>query len=113
MVASPIGLPRAAQGIRLLDDDGPDISAFNLLYPEKVALVQVRLNNEFKRHLGVLNGVLEGKRWLTGEWVTYDDLSFVLWNETLHQCIPMSAEDRLKKFPNVRAWHERMTPRQF
>jgi glutathione S-transferase len=61
--------------------------------------------------LGVLNGVLEGREWLVGDKMTYADLSFVPWNDILHQCIPMELEDRFKEFPNVKAWHERMTSR--
>lgn len=73
--------------------------------------MQDRFNNECKRQLGVLNGVLEGKDWLVGEKMTYADLAFVPWNDILHQCVPMTLEDRFKDFPNVKAWHERMTAR--
>lgn len=59
----------------------------------------------------MLNGALEGKEWLVGEKMTYADLSFVPWNDILHQCIPMKAEDRFKDFPNVQAWHDRMASR--
>lgn len=84
---------------------------FNFLHPEKVPSVQDRFNNECKRQLGVLNGVLEGREWLVGEKMTYADLAFVPWNDILHQCIPMPLEDRFAEFPNVKAWHERMTMR--
>lgn len=84
---------------------------FNFLHPEKVPSVQNRFNDECKRQLGVLDGVLEGKQWLVGDKMTYADLSFVPWNDILHQCIPMQLEDRFKEFPNVKAWHERMIAR--
>ncbi|KAI1440242.1 glutathione S-transferase [Annulohypoxylon stygium] len=84
---------------------------FNYLHADKVPSVQERFNNECKRQLGVLNGALEGKEWLVGEKMTYADLSFVPWNDILHQCIPMKAEDRFKDFPNVQAWHDRMASR--
>lgn len=86
-------------------------SRFNFLHPEKVPSVQNRFNDECKRQLGVLDGVLEGKQWLVGDKMTYADLSFVPWNDILHQCIPMQLEDRFKEFPNVKAWHERMIAR--
>ncbi|KAI0521185.1 glutathione S-transferase [Xylaria bambusicola] len=74
---------------------------FNFLHPEKIP----------SRQLAVLDGVLEGREWLVGEKITYADLAFVPWNDILHQCIPMPEEDRFINFPNVKAWHERMTSR--
>ncbi|KAI0198815.1 glutathione S-transferase [Astrocystis sublimbata] len=84
---------------------------FNFLHPEKITSVQDRFNNECKRQLAVLDSVLEGRDWLVGEKVTYADLAFVPWNDILHQCIPMAEADRFKDFPNVKAWHGRMTSR--
>ncbi|KAI0149790.1 hypothetical protein F4776DRAFT_672023 [Hypoxylon sp. NC0597] len=62
---------------------------FKFLHPEKIRSVQNRSNNECKRQLGVLNGILEGRE-CACRW---------------------SLEDRFKEFPNVKAWHERMTSR--
>ncbi|KAI1128156.1 glutathione S-transferase [Nemania abortiva] len=84
---------------------------FNFLHKEKIPSVQDRFNNECKRQLAVLDKVLQGRDWLVGEKMTYADLAFVPWNDILHECIPMAKEDRFKDFPNVKAWHERMTSR--
>jgi glutathione S-transferase len=67
--------------------------------------------DEVKRILGVLDGALEGKQWLVGDKMTFADLSFTVWNERLDALLGCAPEKKFEGFPNVHAWHERMTSR--
>jgi glutathione S-transferase len=84
---------------------------FNVLHPEKLPSAMERYNNELKRVLGVLEGALEGRQWLVGDKITFADLSFSLWNERIDALILCPPEKKFDGFPNVQAWHERITSR--
>ncbi|PQE10378.1 glutathione S-transferase protein [Rutstroemia sp. NJR-2017a WRK4] len=88
---------------------------FNILHSEKIPSAIERYNTEVARILGVLERSLEGKQWLVGNKFTFADLSFAPWNDridTLFSYPPCSYEDNLiRKFPNVDAWHKRITER--
>ncbi|KAI1411213.1 glutathione S-transferase [Hypoxylon sp. FL1857] len=84
---------------------------FNQFHPEKIPSAIERYNNEAKRILGVLEGVLQGKQWLVGHKMTYADLAFTTWNDRLDSVLGCSPDHVFDGFPNVKAWHERMTSR--
>lgn len=67
--------------------------------------------NEINRVLGVLNRSLEGREWLVGDKMTFADLAFVPYHSLLHLFLECQPEDAFKDFPNVDAWHQRMTSR--
>jgi glutathione S-transferase len=81
------------------------------LHPEKVPTAIERYNGEVKRVLGVLNGALEGKQWLVGDKMTFADLAFTVWNDRIDAITLTAPEKKFDGFPNVQAWHERMTSR--
>jgi glutathione S-transferase len=70
-----------------------------------------RYNNELKRILGVLEGALEGKQWLVGDKMTFADLTFAFWNDRIDAITLCAPDKKFDGFPNVQAWHERMTGR--
>jgi len=84
---------------------------FSVLHPEKLPSAIDRYKNELKRVLGVLDGCLEGKQWLVGDKITFADLSFATWNDRIDSLILCTPEAKFDGFPNVKAWHERMTSR--
>src|SRR6266571_4177858 len=84
---------------------------FNVLHPEKLPSAIDRYNNELKRVLGVLDGCLEGKQWLVGDKITFADLASATWNDRVDSLILCPPEAKFDDFPNVKAWHERMTSR--
>lgn len=67
--------------------------------------------NEITRVLGVLNSALEGRQWLVGDKMTFADMAFVPYHSLLHLFLERQPEDAFEGFPNVGAWHERMTSR--
>ncbi|TVY54119.1 Glutathione S-transferase-like protein tpcF, partial [Lachnellula suecica] len=85
---------------------------FNVLHPEKLPSAIERYNAEVRRVLGVLEAWLDGKQWLVGDKCTYADLAFVTWNDRLDSVLMTPPDqDKFEGFPNVKAWHERMTAR--
>ncbi|KAF2833553.1 glutathione S-transferase [Ophiobolus disseminans] len=84
---------------------------FTHLHPEKIPSAISRYINELKRVLGVLDGALEGREWLVGDKMTYADLAFATWNDRIDDLISCTPEKKFEGFPNVKAWHERMTGR--
>ncbi|KAF1963845.1 glutathione S-transferase [Byssothecium circinans] len=84
---------------------------FNVLHPEKLPSAIQRYNDELKRTLSVLNGALEGKQWLVGDKMTFADLAFTVWNDRIDSLILCVPDKKFDGFPNVQAWHERMTAR--
>jgi glutathione S-transferase len=84
---------------------------FNYLHPEKIPSAVERYVNEIRRVLGVLDGALEGKQWLVGDKMTFADLAFAPWNDRVDAAIPVAREKMFEGFPNVQAWHERITAR--
>lgn len=43
--------------------------------------------------------------------MTFADLAFVPWNDRLESVLLCPDENKFDGFPNVKAWHERMTAR--
>lgn len=43
--------------------------------------------------------------------MTFADMAFVPYNTVAHVVFECKPEDGLKQFPNVDAWHQRMTSR--
>ena len=84
---------------------------FSYKHSEKIPSAIERYQNEARRMLGVLNGVLDGKKWLVGDKITFADLAFLPWNEHLDVVLGVSAENAFDGFPNVKAWHKRMVSR--
>ncbi|KAF2661524.1 glutathione S-transferase [Lophiostoma macrostomum CBS 122681] len=84
---------------------------FNVLHPEKLPSAIARYNAELKRILSVLDGALEGRQWLVGDKMTFADLAFTVWNDRIEDLILCEKEKKFEGFPNVQAWHERMTSR--
>ena len=65
-----------------------------------------------KRILGVLERSLEGKQWLVGEKCTFADLAFMPWNDRVDVVMSVPpGKEKFEGFPNVTAWHNRMTSR--
>ncbi|ROT36438.1 glutathione S-transferase domain-containing protein [Sodiomyces alkalinus F11] len=84
---------------------------FRLHHPERVQSAIDRYTNEVWRVIGVLNKALEGKEWLVGDKMTFADMAFVSYNSLVHLMLDCPAEDALKEYPNVDAWHKRMASR--
>ncbi|KAF1964990.1 glutathione S-transferase [Bimuria novae-zelandiae CBS 107.79] len=84
---------------------------FNHLHPEKIPSAMAWYSAKLNRILSVLEGVLEGKQWLVGDKMTFADLAFSVWNERIDALISCKPEEKFDRFPNVEAWHERMTGR--
>lgn len=62
--------------------------------------------------LGVLEGVLAadgGRQSLVGGKMTFADMAFVSWNERLDDMLVFTKETKFDGFPNLKAWHERIT----
>jgi glutathione S-transferase len=54
---------------------------------------------------------LEGKQWLVGDKCTFADISFAPWNDRVDTLLMVSADQKFNDFPNIKAWHERITAR--
>ncbi|RYP20205.1 hypothetical protein DL767_009505 [Monosporascus sp. MG133] len=79
------------------------------LHPEKLPTAIDRYTKQVTRVLGVLEGWLEGKQWLVGDKMTYADMAWVPWNDRVDTSLGVPEPDKFNGFPNVKAWHERMT----
>lgn len=78
---------------------------FNVFAPEKIPYAQKRYIDESLRLYGVLDRQLEGKDYIVGE-VSIADFASIGWaNSAERQSVD------LNKFPNVKAWVERMNAR--
>ncbi|KAG9259228.1 glutathione S-transferase [Emericellopsis atlantica] len=81
--------------------------------PEDVPFAKARYVEQTVRIFEVLNKILEGKKWLVGEKLTYADLGFVPWNKVLVD-LPLGEKtlsqeyDLKNKYPNVYNWIERL-----
>ncbi|OTA63672.1 glutathione S-transferase [Hypoxylon sp. EC38] len=82
------------------------------LHPEKVPSAIERYTNQVLRVLGVLERWLEGKQWLVGNKMTYADMAWVTWNDRVDTALGVPEPDKFNGFPNVKAWHDRMTSRE-
>lgn len=85
---------------------------FNVLHAEKLPSAIERYQVEVRRIQGVLDGQLEGREWLVGDKMTYADLAFAPWNDRTDALLQCAAEDKFQGFPNLKAWHERVTGRE-
>jgi glutathione S-transferase len=81
------------------------------LHPEKVPSAVDRYTKQVTRVLAVLEGWLENRQWLVGEKMTYADMAWVPWNERVNTSLGVPEPEKFNGFPNVKAWHERMTSR--
>ncbi|KAK8008316.1 hypothetical protein PG991_010867 [Apiospora marii] len=82
------------------------------LHSEKVPSAIERYTQQVRRVLGVLEGWLEGRQWLVGDKMTYADMAWVPYNDRVDMVlVGVSEADKFEGFPNVKAWHERMTSR--
>ncbi|KAF2022713.1 glutathione S-transferase [Setomelanomma holmii] len=84
---------------------------FSVFHYENLPSAIERYQNETRRILSVLEGLLEGKDWLVGDKITFADLAFLPYNDRVW-FLGVPAEERWNGFPNVKGWHERMTPRK-
>jgi glutathione S-transferase len=83
---------------------------FAYLHAEKLPSAIERYQTEMKRILGVLETSLEGgKQWLVGDKCTYADLAFAHYNDLVDVFLGYEKGETLEGFPNVKAWHGRMT----
>lgn len=62
-----------------------------------------RYQNETRRVLTVLNGVLEKQEWLVGGRISAADIAFLQWNTSADRII-LGSEFIDKEAPNVRRW---------
>lgn len=86
---------------------------FVFKHSEKIPSAMERYQNEVRRILGVLDGALAGKEWLVGDKCTFADFAFVPWNDSVDTFLLIPpGEDKFAGFPNVKAWHERLTARE-
>lgn len=80
---------------------------FTRFHPEKVQSAVDRYVKEIHRVSGVLNRVLEGKKYLVGDKFSYVDVAFVPW----FGFVGLWKIDLEKEFPNVNAWLDRLQAR--
>ena len=62
-----------------------------------------RYQNETRRVLTVLNGVLEKQEWLVGGRISAADIAFLQWNTSADRII-LGSEFIDKEAPNARRW---------
>lgn len=72
------------------------------------AYAKARYAYEAKRHYGVLNGRLEGRRYMLGE--TYTILDMAVWGWALRAPM-MFGKTAWEQFPNVRRLHDEISAR--
>ncbi|KAF2497520.1 glutathione S-transferase [Lophium mytilinum] len=84
---------------------------FNFLHAEKIPSAIERYNNEVKRVVGLLDSCLDGKQWLVGDKCTFADLASAPWNNVVGTIFSLPTDQMFDEFPNVKAWHDRITSR--
>ncbi|KAL1863008.1 hypothetical protein Daus18300_008164 [Diaporthe australafricana] len=84
---------------------------FNVLHAEKLPSAIERYQAEVRRIQGVLDRQLQGKQWLVGDKMTYADLAFAPWNDRTDALLQCAEDKKFEGFPNLAAWHERVTGR--
>lgn len=72
-----------------------------MFHKEKLPDVIERYNNEIRRVLGVLDGVLANKEYLVGGKATIADISFVAYNELAVSMLLGTDFNFEKEFPNA------------
>ncbi|KAL4924018.1 glutathione S-transferase tpcF [Aspergillus undulatus] len=83
---------------------------FKKYHAERVQSAIDRYVNEIKRVSGVLERWLEARDWLVGGKLSYADLAFVAWQNTVRTNIVEEGFD-INEFPRVKGWLERMNER--
>ncbi|EED79515.1 predicted protein [Postia placenta Mad-698-R] len=83
---------------------------FVTYHQEKVPSVIERYQNETRRVLGVLDGVLSKQEWLVGDKYTIADISFIPWSNVAFKTILADVEgvNIEKDFPSFYAWHQKL-----
>ncbi|RGP72439.1 glutathione s-transferase chloride channel [Fusarium sporotrichioides] len=81
--------------------------------PQDIPLAKERYVGEIIRVIGVLDNILEGKKYLVDGKLTYADLAFVPWNRVISQHPAFETSlwkkhDIVHRYPNFSAWHERL-----
>ncbi|KAH8649551.1 glutathione S-transferase, partial [Ilyonectria robusta] len=84
--------------------------------PDDIPIGKQRYLEQTVRVFEVLDNILKGKDYLTGNKCTYADLSFVPWNRVallapFFSSILWDKYDIKQKYPNFLAWHERLNSR--
>jgi glutathione S-transferase len=89
---------------------------FAYFHPEPVDSAHNRYKEQLLRFLGVLNNILDGKKWLVGDKCTYADLAFVTWDAMIPFIFKgdgaITSIELRKKFPNWFQWHNRCLSRE-
>ncbi|RGP74469.1 glutathione s-transferase chloride channel [Fusarium longipes] len=81
--------------------------------PEDIPLAKDRYVNEIARVISVLDKILDGKKYLVDDKLTYADLAFIPWNRVVsqHPFFENSLwkeHDIMRKYSNFSAWQERL-----
>ncbi|KAK3395243.1 glutathione S-transferase [Podospora didyma] len=93
---------------------------FKLLHPEQLPSALERYLTEIKRVTGVLEAHLKAQKekypsgdgpWLVGNKLSYADLSFVTWQNTIETIFTDSGEYNADEFPVVKEWLGRLYAR--
>ena len=92
---------------------------FNIFHSEKLPSAQSRYVAEVNRVVRVLDRVLADRNWLVGDKCTYADLAFVIWNSQIEFIMQEKIEFTMQgngwdagRYPNFKAWQERMCARE-
>jgi len=85
---------------------------FQFYHKEKLPSVVERYNNEIRRVLGVLDGVLSKQEYLVGGKVTIADISFITWNAGASGRLLGPDFDFDKEFPAAARWHKKLVERE-
>ncbi|KDQ49758.1 hypothetical protein JAAARDRAFT_42596 [Jaapia argillacea MUCL 33604] len=83
---------------------------FKMYHAEKIPSAIERYQNEAKRVIGVLDGVLSKSEWLVGNKYTIADLSFITWHYAAVNSL-LDNYDCSKEAPHVDAWYKKMLAR--
>lgn len=78
---------------------------FRVYAPEKVQYGIDRYTNEVNRLYGVLNGQLEGRDYIAGDY-SIADMACIGWINAY-----ANYDQKLEDFPNLKRWHETMNAR--
>lgn len=83
---------------------------FKRYHAERVDSAVQRYVNEIKRVSKVLDKWLEDKEWLVGDRMSYADLAFVPWQNSVQSTLSDEGYDE-KEFPHMTAWLKRVAGR--
>jgi len=79
-------------------------------HAEKLPSAIDRYQQEIRRIVKVLDGILSTRQYLVGDKVTYADLSFFMWNVFIDRCFE-SESWKIEEYPHFQRWHESMAAR--